>query len=395
MKKRKQFSFFLAGITTSLLIIGTLTTALAASGTISYNSSNVSLNGEQKITAGADLTAANGQKVPSSILYVDEAGGKTNYLPIRAISELLGVEIDYDSATKTVLLGSQPAVNTTTARQWQRDLKDGTIHYAWPEGVAVQEYSQPPIWRPTWLPDNWSLHSIAVNPRGLGNLAASLSYRNGKSTLEFFCCYPAAGRMYGEAFGINVDTAALLQEAQIRGRSADFYQIEDRAILVWENDDGNLFWLSGNLDRTTMERVADSVSESKAAELPSYKMGWTPVGNRSSGRIALPGMAAEQWSDANGTTSFDLIYTSETLAVPEGTPEAVTVNGVKAQYWAGDPKAGGISMTVNGEVKTIIPTEGQKSTLLWTDPDTNLVFRIQGVLEKDVLIRMAESVSLK
>lgn len=395
MKKIKRFSSFLAGMTASLLIIGTLTTALAASGTISYNFSNVSLNGERKITAGADITAANGQKVPSSILYVDAAGGKTNYLPIRTISELLGVEVGYDSATKTVLLGGQPVVNTATERQWQRELKDGTIHYAWPAGAAVQEYSQSPIWRPTWLPDNLALHGVAVNPRGFGNSAASLSYQNGESTLDFFCCYPAAGRMYGEAFGVNVDTAALLQESQVQGRAADFYQMEDRAILVWESDDGALFWLSGNLDRTTMEQVAGSVAEIKAAELPAYKMGWTPAGNQSYGRITLPGVVAEQWSGSNGTASFDLIYTSEMLSVPEGTPEAVTVNGVKAQYWAGDPKASGTSMTVNGEVKAIIPSEEQKSTLLWTDPDTNLVFRIKGVLEKDVLIRMAESVSLK
>ena len=107
MRKSKHVASFFSGVVTALLAVSCLTTALAASGTISYNFSNVSLNGERKITAGVDITASNGQKVPSSILYVDEAGGKTNYLPIRAISELLGVEIGYDSATKTVLLGGQ------------------------------------------------------------------------------------------------------------------------------------------------------------------------------------------------------------------------------------------------------------------------------------------------
>ena len=52
--------------------------------------------------------APNGQRVPGSILYVDEAGGKTNYLPIRSISELLGVKVGYDSATRTVLLADVP-----------------------------------------------------------------------------------------------------------------------------------------------------------------------------------------------------------------------------------------------------------------------------------------------
>ena len=61
----------------------------------------------KKREESSDITVANGEKAPSSILYTDVAGGKTNYLPIRAISELLGISIDYDSATRTVLLDSQ------------------------------------------------------------------------------------------------------------------------------------------------------------------------------------------------------------------------------------------------------------------------------------------------
>lgn len=109
MKEHKRIGTFIGGFATALALTACLTTALAASGTVSYNFANVALDGTQKITAGQDITAANGQKVPGSILYTDEAGGKTNYLPIRAISELLGVEIGYDSASRTVLLGKQPA----------------------------------------------------------------------------------------------------------------------------------------------------------------------------------------------------------------------------------------------------------------------------------------------
>lgn len=109
MKTGKQIVSFLSGAAVTLLTVSCLTTALAAGGKVSYNFANVSLDGETKITAGQDITAANGQKVPGTILFTDAAGGKTNYLPIRAVSDLLGVEIGYDSATKTVLLGKQPA----------------------------------------------------------------------------------------------------------------------------------------------------------------------------------------------------------------------------------------------------------------------------------------------
>lgn len=104
----KNLKSFLSGVFAALALTACLGTALAASGQVSYNFVSVSMDGQRRITAGQDITAANGQKVPGSILYTDPAGGKTNYLPIRAVSELLGVEIGYDSATKTVLLGKQP-----------------------------------------------------------------------------------------------------------------------------------------------------------------------------------------------------------------------------------------------------------------------------------------------
>ena len=113
---KKRISSFTSGFFAALALAACLTTALAASGKVSYNFANVALDGQQKITAGQDITAANGQKVPGSILYTDEAGGKTNYLPIRTISELLGVEIGYDSASKTVLLGKQPTKPATEAQ---------------------------------------------------------------------------------------------------------------------------------------------------------------------------------------------------------------------------------------------------------------------------------------
>nr|WP_325211231.1 hypothetical protein [uncultured Oscillibacter sp.] len=116
MKKTRRIASFLAGVGTALALTACLTTALAASGKVSYNFANVSLDGTKKITAGQDITAANGQKIPGSILYTDAAGGKTNYLPIRTISELLGTEIGYDSASKTILLGKQPAKAAETSK---------------------------------------------------------------------------------------------------------------------------------------------------------------------------------------------------------------------------------------------------------------------------------------
>lgn len=134
MKERKRIGTFFGGFVTALALTACLTTALAASGKVSYNFANVALDGTRKITAGQDITAANGQKVPGSILYTDEAGGKTNYLPIRTISELLGVEIGYDSATKTVLLGKQPT-KPAAAPEAQPDGSENVIDLRTPKTV--------------------------------------------------------------------------------------------------------------------------------------------------------------------------------------------------------------------------------------------------------------------
>ena len=126
---KKRIPSFWAGVLTAVLVLTMTTTALAASGQVSFNFANIALNGETKITAGSTITAANGQQVPGSILYTDAAGGKTNYLPIRAVSDLLGVEIGYDSATKTVYLGQQPTAQTAQGSRWQREVEGRKVMY--------------------------------------------------------------------------------------------------------------------------------------------------------------------------------------------------------------------------------------------------------------------------
>ena len=138
--KKKILAYF-SGVFATVLVLTMVTTALAASGKATFNFVNVSLRGERKIAAGADITVANGQKVPSSILYTDEKGGKTNYLPIRAISELLGVEIKYDSATKTVRLEKQPtAVDAGALGQWSRSFEANMVGYTMSGCADVASY---------------------------------------------------------------------------------------------------------------------------------------------------------------------------------------------------------------------------------------------------------------
>ena len=109
MKKLNLRSYF-AGILTTTLFFAIITTALAASGSVTYNGINLSMNGKAIFSAGEYLELESGEKVPSSILYVDQAGGGTTYLPMRYLAELLEMSVTWDQATGTANLRSKQTI---------------------------------------------------------------------------------------------------------------------------------------------------------------------------------------------------------------------------------------------------------------------------------------------
>ena len=115
----KRFGTFAAGMAVMLLICSLAGGASAAGGQVEFNRAGISLFGEDHVRAGESYTAPNGQQVPSVITYVDNAGGKTNYLSVRQISELLNVDINWDAQKNRVNFGQdrsadQKLTNGTT-----------------------------------------------------------------------------------------------------------------------------------------------------------------------------------------------------------------------------------------------------------------------------------------
>ncbi|EOS66834.1 hypothetical protein [Oscillibacter sp. 1-3] len=416
---KKRITSFSAGFLTAVLLLALSATALAAGGKVSYNFANVALDGETKNAAGADITAANGQKVPGTILFTDAAGGKTNYLPIRAVSELLGVEIGYDSATKTILLGGQPAgktaepastAETVSGRQWRRELggEDGGIHYTRPSPKEVRDYDAPPTLRPTWLPEGYLLLGAGVGRGGVRNDSVTWSYVKDETSGSkiTFTCYRPTNRSRGSNFGVGLDTAVLRCDARVQGRPADFYQIYDDGtcnILVWEDAAGNLFWLQGTQDQATCERIAESVRDVKDDPLPALTFGWIPEGFTldTEGGLTMPAIVEETWAKKTqgpptSTDMFYWTYSREALFGPRSTqPESVKVNGVQAQYWPGDLDARSNTASVSGTVTAVSTSADQLGPLLWTDPETEIHFCLEAPFDRDTMIRMAESISPK
>lgn len=105
MNKKRPVIPFLSGVLATVLTMGCVTTALAASGLVQFSPVGLQLNGKAIFAAGDSVNTESGQSVPSSIVYTDEAGGGTTYLPLRTIANLLDVPITWDGDETTVVLG--------------------------------------------------------------------------------------------------------------------------------------------------------------------------------------------------------------------------------------------------------------------------------------------------
>lgn len=399
---KKRFPSFLAGAAAALA-----TSALAASGQVQFNFAGVALNGETKIAAGSDITAPNGQQVPGSILYVDEAGGKTNYLPIRTISELLGVEVGYDSASRTVLLGEQAVPSAAAAAEtgtyWHKESDEDGITYA-SEDTGT-DYTGAPGYALTNLPEGWGLESIRSH--------GGTNYWNGSSMISFSCAYPDGG-----GFGWSPGSGEIpCRTVTVNGHDAELYtyssEYGDSCLLVWEDEAGVLFWFTGSeVDPDTLVEIASSVA-SVSQSLADYEADWLPAGYRYFETNVSAGTAETTWIGESGDGNITLTWSTNPLLLPEGDGEIVDLGNVTARFWEArephEPSEG--TITVGGEpvegnqvdmgnvtvsVGTISgPRATDVATLAWTDADTGLNFRLHGTVDQETLLRVAGSLRIK
>ena len=386
---KKRLPSFLAGAATALALTALTATALAASGQVQFNFAGVALDGEMKITAGSDITAPNGQQVPGSILYVDEAGGKTNYLPIRTISELLGVEVGYDSASRTVLLGEQTVPSAASAGSyWHKETDEDGITYA-SEDTGT-DYTGAPGYALTNLPEGWGLESIRSH--------GGTNYWNGSSMISFSCAYPDGG-----GFGWSPGSGEIpCRTVTVNGHDAELYtyssEYGDSCLLVWEDEAGVLFWFTGSdVDPDTLVEIASSVA-SVSQSLADYEADWLPAGYRYFETNVSAGTAETTWIGEDRDSNITLTCSASPLLLPEGTGKTVRFGGVTAKFWEAEKPheaderepetVGGVTITstsISG------PRAADVATLAWTDADTGLHFRLHGTVDRETLIRVAEN----
>lgn len=127
MKKTRTVRTFLAGVLVTLLVVAMIPPALAAAGkTITvYPGISVYID-DQKL----EPKDANGKPVE-----VFTYNG-TTYLPVRAIAEALGKNVQWDGKTQSVYLGQHGAASTPTVWLTQMD------HFAGDETVRTADKDQ-------------------------------------------------------------------------------------------------------------------------------------------------------------------------------------------------------------------------------------------------------------
>ena len=134
MRRFEKTKGFVIGVAVRLVFCFMLTPALAQSVTKQinayYNDIKIMLNGQELIPKDAA-----GKVVEPFI------SDGTTYLPVRALSEALGLAVSYDGKTSTVYLGANPEIGQPTI--WLKEMK--TLVYNWTvnSNIANNDGSRP------------------------------------------------------------------------------------------------------------------------------------------------------------------------------------------------------------------------------------------------------------
>lgn len=86
---KKKIVPFMCGVLTSAVLVSTVFAGTGYVGRFSFNTNSLYLNGHEILTAGESMITDKGAEVPSSILYTDEHGGGTYYVPVRPLAHAL------------------------------------------------------------------------------------------------------------------------------------------------------------------------------------------------------------------------------------------------------------------------------------------------------------------
>ena len=187
----------------AVLFLSTLlvTSAAAAGGTTAFNQAGLIRWNKTVVTEGQGFTAPNGQTVPSVITYTDAAGGKTNYLSVRQIAELIDTPIAWDASKNSVVLGGNPYPSNLAAECLTPSgigSKIGPFTEIDPSSLANVRSQDPINYRIISEHGTGSqVQTLDLIPGG----ACSISITNNTDDIQFWVLYRTApGSTYSETY---------------------------------------------------------------------------------------------------------------------------------------------------------------------------------------------------
>ncbi len=299
-------------------------------------------------------------------------------------------------------MAASPVVRATVLN-WLREISgDDVFYYQWEKtGQAVS-----PSYRPTWLPEDFVITD--VQSKGAHDWWNFESQDDSATGLTCACFGPASN-----GIGTSLqDAQDIRKTVTIQGRTADYYDTGTTRLLVWEDAEGNLLYVSssGDVEKAELMKVAQSMTPYRDASA-SYRLETVPEGYEPFWRYETCGAMQEEW--IKDGTVLTWMYVTDPICwwqVPERASEALSIQGMGAQYWASEipEEADDTVITVNGqtisgsqtvEVGGVSITSGtvhgveESGILTWEDPESNTQFFIKGAVSKEELLEMAQSIT--
>lgn len=310
----------------------------------------------------------------------------------------------------TIIFGMLTIVSPTVhaaVLRWFREIVGSEVIYRFNGSSGLDTTS---FWRPTWLPEGWVMTGVQSRD---ANTWWRLENDDMTATLDCASFCPNYNYIGTDITNANAEFA--YSTITIQGHQADYYEGNSNSLLVWEDGKGNLFWMRTSFwaDQLVLEKIAESMTP-YLGTAESYEMEWIPEGYESFDYHATGGAVQAEWIKDGNILTWQ--YVTDPFCpwkLPERTPELVIINGLQARYWAGkspEDENTNNSIIVNGElmskgeeinlggVSIITGTAHgieESSVLIWTDPETHTDFLLKGVLNREDLLHMAESVIKK
>lgn len=291
------------------------------------------------------------------------------------------------------LLAASPTARAAVLH-WLREVTEDAILYH-----PAQESGGPALpasWRPAAPPEGWAVTDVLSteawsswsllgpeNPEGPRGRITCAAYSPGSGVIQYYelpdwTC----------------------ERLTVSGYPADYYQNSLNPTvgrLVWEGEGGNLFWVRGaNVDRDTLLLMAEGMTFYRGPRL-RWRVECPPEDYQRVSLCENTGEGQIEWLGRGDFLTFRYIVQPPCpLSLPQREGEAAAVRGCPAQFWpciVPEQERGKVSSSqVAGASITIGPafSDDELAVLTWEEAGT--VFLLQGVMEREELLQIAESV---